>query len=1497
MTLRGALANLTRTFAPRARRAYLTEVRAHVEFRRVEGAELDAFTRAVHIETQGLRGLHWVEVNPHTRRVVFAFDRGAYGLPELEAIVALAERRAEIYAGPGTEFGPEHPADGEPVDRLHLEMVADTIAAAVGLALRLSPLPPSALANHALGLVALVRATRLREILVDRLGAERAELALDLLAAAMQTVGQRPGSAFVNALHKCALWREAEALHEVWVRREPELTAERAIHAPDAARPDSRPIPPPRGSVEEYADSAWVLSLAGFGVSFLATRNLQRSVAALFGALPQPARLGKDVFAAELAKSLATRSIVVLDPAVLRRLDRVDCLMLQGDLVSRGRFAVGEIASDGSVAAATAKEKIQALFDPERPVDCRAREGWTLGPLPLLRPEPPPLLTLRSVALARSGALTLGLVRDAELVAIVEMRVIPQTGAEELIAAARHAGIHVVLGSADEGGIQGLDPDDVLPAGMSMEEGVRRLQREGRTVAVVGTAAQSTALARSDCGIGLVRAGEPPPWGAALICRSELSDVRFIVRACVAAREVAKQSVNIALGSATLGALVAAGGATPVSTSRVLAVVNTASLVSMANGLRASIELERQAPSRPRDRTPWHALDAEGVLRRLGTSEKGLLRNEVARRAPPQRRERPALVDLGEAITDELFNPLAPLLAAGAGLSAVVGSMTDAGMVGTVVVLNALVGGVQRFFTERAIRDLSRSSRRRAVARRAGIRQEVDADELVQGDVVELYAGDVVPADCRIIDAASLEVDASSLTGESLPVPKVAAPSFQSALADRSSMLFEGTAIASGRAVAVVVAAGEETEARRAAVASPRARGPSGVDERLRSLVNLTGPVALASGAGLVGFGLLRGQKLADLVGSGVSLAVASVPEGLPLLATAAELASAKRLARRGVLVRNPNAIEVLGRVEVLCVDKTGTVTEGRIELASVSDGSIEESVSRLSDARLAALAIGLRATAVRRPDEGPVDPTDAALVRVAARIGLVPQMGSPGWRRDQELTFEAGRGYHTTVARVDAGRLVSVKGAPETVLRQCATWRRAGKTFPLDAVARGQLHVLAGLLAHRGLRIIAVAERLVESETEAILLDRLDRLEFRGFLTFSDPVRPTAAAALMRLAQAGVCTVMATGDHPSTAKAIATELGLLPGDVLTGSELARMNDEELDARIEAVRVFARVAPAQKVRVVRAYQRRGRVVAMAGDGANDAPAIRLADVGIAIGERSTAAARGAADVVVTDERVETLVDAIVEGRALWASVRDAVSILVGGNLGEIGFALAGGLIDGRSPLNPRQLLLVNLLTDVAPAVAVALRPASESSLAALAQEGPDTSLGRLLDRDIATRAIVTSAGAGAAWLLSRLTSGEERARTVGLVALVGTQLGQTISSGGVSGPVLTTSLASAAVLGAIVQTPGLSRLFGCRPLGPLGWATAIAASAAATGAAAALPEAIDALRERLGVDAWLELARGAVESALAEPSSGHVAVLGHGTVRTATGSGSPGSLR
>ncbi len=1441
---------VSEAFAPRKRRVWVGRKRAYAEYKLLSNEEEGRLLARLSALVERTAWADGVKLDRASRRAVF--DLSGAEVTELDVIRLLeeAERRVGVEAASFDEAA-RHPADDEQENQLFLGLAGDVLGFAVGSALRATPLGPSSVFSTLGAVSSVLRGSpRLRQGFDEKYGVDRTDLTLGAAIAAANAFAQRPVSSLVDIVHKTTMLKESKTRRGVWESREAELHRH---GIPDVSRAEPRPAPLTAGPIEQYADRAWLVSLAGFGVSFLTTRNVQRAVAALFGGLPKPARLGRDVFASSLAHTLAERRVLVFDGGVLRRLDRIDCIVLAGSLISRDRFEIGEIITRPSITTAEAQARVVELIDPELPLRVMRRDGWSLGPAKLFEAQLDDELEGHADALAKRGVLALALSREGVPQAIVELRIVPQTGVEELIAAAHAADMRVVIASDDEGVLSRFHADDAIPAGVAMESGIRRLQREGRTVMLVATGVDSRALSASDCGVGLMAEGEPAPMGAHLICGSDLTDVRFLLNACVAARRVSKQSVNVALGAATFGTLISAGGVVPMTTRRVIAVVNGATLVAMAAGVRANGALARRALPAPRDRTPWHALDGSGVLERLGSSPRGLTKGEARDRKPISPSKRSAPVELFDHITDELFNPLAPLLAAGAGLSAVVGSLSDAAMVGGVVLLNASIGGVQRFRTERAISVLTKTANLKALVRRGGELRRVAASEVVRGDVVLLAAGELVPADCRILESESLEVDASSLTGESLPVAKSPRPSFENEVPDRSSMLFEGTSIAAGRATAVVVATGELTEARRSGSAPAMDPQDSGVERRLASIVDLTAPVAVTAAAGLVTVGLIRGRKLSDVIASSVSLAVASVPEGLPLIATAAQLSAAERLSKRGALVRNHRSVEALGRVDTVCVDKTGTVTQGRIELSEVSDGATVEGVADVSGTRLRVLAAALRAT----PDIGTAtenfDPTDAALTRATKTMLITNTYGVSAWRRISELSFEAGRGYHAVLGTAEADTWLSVKGAPEVVLPQCSAWMRSGVRKPLDAEVAAQLERAATELAKRGLRVLAVAERSVGPE------DRLDParpvgLAFMGFVAFSDPVRPTAAAALARLNSIGVKTVMITGDHPSTAEAIASELNLL-GDkeVLTGSVLTQLSDEELDARIDDIAVFARLTPPQKVRIVRAMQRVGRCVAMVGDGANDAPAIRLANVGIAIGENSTAAARGAADVVLTDERIETLVDAIIEGRAVWKSVRDAVSILVGGNLGEIGFTLGAALVDGRPPLNARQLLLVNLLTDVAPAMAVALQPPEQETLDALAREGPEASLSEPLRRDVAARAVVTAGGAGVGWLSARITGGRERASTVGLLSLVGTQLGQTLLSGGFSRPVVLTSVVSVGMLAAIVQTPGVSHFFGCRPLGPVGWATAFAASAGATVVSQKYPRVIEATARRLKI--------------------------------------------
>lgn len=1019
-----------------------------------------------------------------------------------------------------------------------------------------------------------------------------------------------------------------------------------------------------------------------------------------------------------------------------------------------------------------------------------------------------------------------------------------------LVEAVRAAGLTPVLaGSRHLAGELGIER--TVAGGTRLARSIRDLQSKGHGVSCISTVGGS-ALAAADLGIGLVDLRGPVPWAADVICGPGLGVVCFLIGAAVPAREVSRRSVALALGGSAVGGVWATAGTRSGAARRAALAVNTAALAAQAAGVWSAQTLGRRALTLPSTPLAWHSLEPQAVLSALGSQAGGLSAAEAARRrldVTPAPSPAPRII---RAMAAELANPLTPVLAVGAALSGAVGSATDAVLVAGVLTANALLGGAQRLRTEASLERLMQLGATESVVRRDGRLDQVRAGDLVTGDVIELGPGNLVPADGRIIATAGAEVDESALTGESFPVVKRVSPvDVDAVVADRSSMVYEGTTISTGSIRAVVVAAGAGTEAGRAR-AGVRSPPPSGVETRLSRLTTITLPVTLAAGAGVTAMGLLHRRPLREAVGSGVSLMVAAVPEGLPLLASVAQQSAARRLSSRGALVRNPRTIEALGRVNIFCFDKTGTLTQGQIGLQRVSDGRSDAAIEVMGDVERAVLAIALRASPGSTDGEVLAHATDRAIVEGARRAGVTTSFGGESWQAESEHAFDPARGFHAVLGRCSDGWRIAAKGAPEVLLDRCTGWREGGTVTPLDRASRRQLHAEVDRLAGLGLRVLAVAQgRAGEGETlsETDVRD----LDLAGFVALADHVRPTAAAAVATLRRAGVEVAMITGDHPATAAAIADELGILNGRrVLSGNQVAELADADLDAAVAETSVFARVTPAQKVRIVESYQRLGRVVAMTGDGANDAPAIRLADAGIALGARATSSARSAADLVVADDRIETIIDAIVEGRAMWPSVRDALAILVGGNLGEVTFTLAATALTGRSPLSARQLLTVNLLTDLLPAMAIALRPPGRLSPESLLHEGPEASLGTALARDIAVRAAATAGGATVAWLTARATGPAARAGTVGLIALIGTQLGQTAVAGGTSPVVLGSVAISAAALAGIVQTPGVSQFFGCVPLDPVGWAVALGAASVATGASVALPWAVPRIATAIG---------------------------------------------
>lgn len=1329
-----------------------------------------------------------------------------------------------IAGGVGTHdiSGRRHPSD--PVFLRRAVLSAGVFAAAGaasvgGRVWRLVPLPAEVSA-----LVTTIDTQPvLRGVLERGIGQEAADLVLTFAAATAQGLTHGTIGVGVDFSRQVLRAVEAQARLTLWRSVEGELAGDPST-AGAIPQVIPRQVPLPAGPIETYLRRAGLVNAAAAGVGYATSRDWRRAASAGLATQPKAAGAGRESFVDGLGRLLARRGVLSCDRAALRRLDRLDVIVIDSAVLrGPGSQIVSveglESAPPGLVGEAAARTV--AMFDPLDPMREQTTGDWQLS--------------------AR-GVNGLRLSCTGRPVAEVGVTPVAADGAEQLLAAARVAGQLIVVGVAPAGLLRGSDDVRARSTVMAV---VRAEQQHGAGVLVITH--DGPAAGTADLGLGIA-GPSGPAWGAHLLatssCGSGLGAARLLVAAIPAAKRVSGRSVRLAQAGAGIATAASVTGLQARLSPRALLAMNGAAGAAVLASLWQVDQLARLPQHVLSTRYPWHAIPAPAVLERLGvTPEHGLTITQIGQRFPAVSAT-PGAGGSGllRSFAEELANPLTPVLLAGAALSAVVDGGLDAALVLGVGLASALIGALQRQRTENAVAVLLARSAVRARVLRDGVESEVAAEQLVVGDIVLVQADDVVPADLRVLTVAGLEVDESSLTGEPFTVVKTAEPVMHAVIADRRCMLFEGTTVATGRGTGVVVAIGADTEAGRGVAAAGQRRA-GGVEARLERLTRQTLPVAGGAAGVVLLAGLAHGRPLRETLSAGVGLAVASVPEGLPFLVSAAQLAAARRLARLGILVRTPRAIEALGRADVLCFDKTGTLTEGRIRLGAVDDGVATFLPEPDADGEWAGpagpiIAAGLRATPYAEKRRQLSHLTDQAVHRAARDSNVERNAGAPGWRHLASLPFEPARSYHATLASTAAGQLLSVKGAPETVLPRCA----------LPAAQSARLTARADLLAGQGYRVLAVAERQLPAEHPGDLVEEtVVELTFRGFLLLSDRVRAGAREALSGLAAAGVHVLILTGDHPSTARAIARDLGLANDQVITGEELDTVEDGILADRLASATVLARCTPAQKVRVVQVLQGSGRAVAMTGDGANDAPAIRLADVGIAIGSKAAPAARAAADLVMLENDLGLLLAAVTEGRALWVSVRSALAILLGGNLGEIAYTTLGALLTGGSPLSARQLLLVNLLTDLAPALAVALRPPTPGSVDLLG-EGPERSLGSALTREITVRAAATTAGAALGWGMGRLSGRPRRADTIGLVALVGTQMAQTLLAGGLHPTVCLASGGSLLALAAVVQTPGISGFFGCTPLGPLGWTQALGAAGTATLATVAAPHLIGWLR-------------------------------------------------
>lgn len=763
----------------------------------------------------------------------------------------------------------------------------------------------------------------------------------------------------------------------------------------------------------------------------------------------------------------------------------------------------------------------------------------------------------------------------------------------------------------------------------------------------------------------------------------------------------------------------------------------------------------------------WHQLSTDQVFSRLGSTPEGLAFDEAQRRLDAygsNELETGPGISVISLFLAQFKSALVLILLSGIAFSIYVGHDLEAAVIGAIVLLAVLLGFVQEYRTGKAVEALKKMAAPSCRVIRDGEAVELPAHSLATGDVVLLQAGNRVPADLRVFESFSLKVNESSLTGESAPVDKHSRVLANDApLADRHNMLYGGTLLTSGRARAIVVATGMDTEFGRIVklVQGATAR-KTPLQKNLDKVGNSLVLVALVLVGLIVALGVSRGEPVHEMILFGIALAVAVVPEALPAVVTISLAIGAHRMVKRNALIRTLPAVETLGCTSVICSDKTGTLTRDEMTVRKLwvagetfdftgvgykPDGEVlTHGVTAETTPAMAAVlgAMALVNDAVLGQDaqgrwvlHG--DPTEGALLVAGLKAGLGKSRLDAWFPRIDEIPFESETRCMTTLhAGPDGVQLAVTKGALEVVLAQCDRWLAPGGEQMLDSPGRQRILDEASELARQALRVLAVAIR-----ERAELESARSNLCFLGMVGMIDPPRPESRAAIRQCEQAGIKVIMITGDHPLTARAVGQELGILrQGRVVTGVELDAMDDRLLAESIRTIEVFARVSPDHKLRVVSALQSMGRVVAMTGDGVNDAPALRQADIGVAMGMGGTDVSREASAMILTDDNFASIVAAVEEGRGIYSNIKKYLMYLLSSNAGEIGL-MAGAMLSGLpTPLSAVQILYVNLVTDGLPALALAVDPMD----ADIMQQKP-----RSPGRSIFTRPVVLLMLLGGLW--------------------------------------------------------------------------------------------------------------------------------------------------
>ena len=712
------------------------------------------------------------------------------------------------------------------------------------------------------------------------------------------------------------------------------------------------------------------------------------------------------------------------------------------------------------------------------------------------------------------------------------------------------------------------------------------------------------------------------------------------------------------------------------------------------------------------------------VLDTLDTDpDQGLTQGEGARRLAgygENKLEKAKPPGLFRQVLAQLRDPMILVLLAAAALSFFAGGgqdWLDTAIILLIVVFNTVISVSQEDNARKALEALEKLAAPRARVLREGVERRLESTHLVPGDILLLEAGDYVPADGRILWAAGLQTDESAMTGESLPVHKRAGDGLppDTPLAERKNMVIGGTVVTGGRAKVVVTATGMQTEMGKiAGLLLRQGQGETPLQRKMKEVSRVLSLVCVGVCAVMFGVGMLQHRDILDMFLTAVALAVAAIPEGLPAIVTIVLAVGVGRMARRNAIIKRLPAVETLGCASVICSDKTGTLTKNQMTVLEVWTPT-----PALRDR---ALTLG---TLCGDAQEGPGgyigDPTETAIAQAAAQAGLEKAALERDMPRRGEAPFDSVRKRMATCHALPNGEaLVAVKGAPEAVLARCTHLLGAQGPRPLTDGDRRRIAQVGGDLAGQALRVLAVAQRLQPALPKSMAAEGLEaELTFVGLIGMMDPPRPEVRQAVDRCAGAGIRPVMITGDHKDTAVAIAKQLNIYrPGDkAIDGAGLDFLPQETLEEEIEAFSVYARVTPEHKMRIVQAWQRRGHVVAMTGDGVNDAPALKAADIGCAMGKTGTDVAKGAADMILTDDNFATVVAAVEQGRGIYANIRKAIHYLLSCNIGEIlTIFLATLLPVSQAPLSPVQLLWLNLVTDSLPALALGMEPVEKTAM-------------------------------------------------------------------------------------------------------------------------------------------------------------------------------------